>query len=172
MGFFSKSNGSTAFADPGEVAIDPDIAQALPDPGQILLAVYPASVTAEVDAEYQRVRHPQGGYPSELRRGLPLKPSTGPLYLLDWITAGDWIPVQVWASNGLRFGTKSGVDQTVSALCSTQGIPAAATWVLSQRGDDVLPLRFLAEQLEDYYADRADSITNGMVIDSIRKWKR
>ncbi|MGO4230179.1 hypothetical protein AB4Y72_15065 [Arthrobacter sp. YAF34] len=172
MGFFSKDNSGTAFADPGQVAVDPDVAQTLPDPVEVLLAAYPEPAATEAAVEYRRVRHPHGGYPSGLRRGLPLKPSAGPLYLLNWLTAGDEITVQVWATNGLRFGAKSGVEQTVGTLCSTQGIPAAATWVLSQRGSDVLPVDFLAGQLADYYEERASSITNGMVIDSIRKWKR
>lgn len=177
MGLFSGSANAKApdYSYPGDVAVIPEVAAALPDPGHYLLDclsdLHESSQLAARE-EFDRVRHANGGLPSIFRRGIPSKPSSGPLYLLNWITNLESITVQVWASNGLRFGSKRSMEAVALELVDQQGVPAAASWVLGQRGNDVLGLDFLAHQLSNGYEEWAGNLTNGMVIDSFKKWKR
>jgi hypothetical protein len=133
---------------------------------------FPDQVHAAVASELNRVRFPSGGY--DLRNEKYDKKS-GPLGLLCWITAGDWISVQVWARGDLGRSQKKEVENIVADLCRNQGIPAAASWVQqawSSSNREIPRIELLVHLLNQVYDERLGTITNGMVSDSINKWKR
>lgn len=175
MGLFSRRNEQDAvFEPPGNIVVDSEVLRALPDPGAFLLDLvsdFPGFREAAA-AEISRVRHQNGGLPYNLRQGLASNTSAGPLYLLHWITSTEFIPVQVWASHGLKSKAMKNMMLVVENLVRDQGVPAAATWVHEQRGPQLLGLDFLASQLLNDYEGHAATLTNGTVIDSFKKWKR
>lgn len=151
------------------------IGDQLPDPGRLLLDLYEGTdptVQEQVAAEVARVRFPSGGY--DLREHKYDKRS-GPVGLLCWITTGDWIAAQVWAVHDLGGAQKRQVQATVGELCRNQGVPAAATWALTawKSTDRRAPsVDILSDMLASSYNEWLGKVTNGMFMDSIRKWRR
>ena len=156
-----------------DIRVSDELRNCLPDPGALLLDLYPSAVQELVAAELDRVRFPSGGYDT---RRVEFHKKAGPLYLLSWITAGDWISVQVWATLfGLGRGQKRDIKDIVAQVCKEQGVPAAASWVLQARssGDGDSPrITGLADMLSSAYSENMGKLTNGMLSDSIQKWRR
>lgn len=174
MGFFSRDIEATPSIPPVEVSSY--VAEALPDAGNILVEIvggYDAASASLTETEIERVRHANGGLPRALRRDVPSQASGGPLFLLNWITTLEAITFDVWATSGLRGATKKHVQVNSASILEHQGLPAAATWVLSARaGDGGARLDSLARSLEAAYEEWVAKLTNGMLIDAFRKWKR
>lgn len=172
MGLFSASP-ALDFPD-REVPLDArHAAEVLPDPGQMLLALYAGADRAVIDrvaAEVARVRQPTGGY--VLPSG-KLDKRSGPLWLLKWIMTGDWIAIEVWASQGLSGAQKREMRDGVVAVHRQHGAPAAATWAVVAWGSDrrAPSLDILAGMLASGYGDWRGKVTNGMYRDSITKWR-
>jgi hypothetical protein len=177
MGLLSgrPDDTSAGLTDPNDIVVPEWVVERLPDPGAILLdllgGLHEESLSAAA-AEIARVRHPTGGLPKALRPDVKLSPKSGPLYLLEWITAGDYIALDVWATARLHGQRKRQIADISRNIVSSQGIPAAATWVLVSRRDNTPKLDILADMLENHYAERTGTITNDMVIKSFRKWQR
>lgn len=175
MGLFS-SNVAFQFPDAEQIEVPDYVRDGLIDPGRLLLELYEntdSSVIGQVQAELHRVRRPQGGYDLA---GVKHDKRSGPLFLLGWITSGDWIAVEVWAQHtSLRGAQKNDVKTRINAIVKSYGIPVAATWTImawassGQRGPS---LEILNDLLASSYYDWQGKITNGMVIDSFKKWKR
>ncbi|WP_133789940.1 hypothetical protein [Kribbella sp. VKM Ac-2571] len=164
------------FPDPGRIEVSDEVRNGLIDPGDLLLELYEGtdpSVIRSVQAELDRVRRPKGGYDLS---GVKHHKRSGPLFLLSWITSGDYIAVQVWAEHVgvLRGKQKNEVRGRVMSIVSQYGIPVAATWtILSWASTGVRGPRLdgLNHLLGTGYYEWQGKITNGMVIDSIRKWR-
>lgn len=176
MGILS-SNLDFQFLEPEQIQVMDEVRDGLIDPGDLLLELYEGmddSVIGTVRAELARVRRAQGGYDLS---GVDFNKRSGPLYLLQWITSGDEIGVQVWAEHvgQLRGKQKSDMRSRVLSIVNRYGIPVAATWTIiawtstGRRGPDLDGLNGL---LAGSYYEWQGKITNGMVIDSFRKWRR
>lgn len=174
MGIFS-SQPALALPSTEHITVPDWLSGQIPDPGQMLLDLYDGvdtSVQQEVAVEIRRVRFSSGGY--DLRESRYDKHS-GPLGLLCWITTNDWISTRAWAVHGLKGTQKMQVKATVADLCRSRGIPVAATWVLiAWKGVDrqAPSVEVLFDMLASSYDEWLGKITNGMVINSIRKWHR
>lgn len=173
MGLFSKARDFT-FTNPSTIAVPDWVHDELTDPGDILRDIYAdtdSTVQAQVEAELQRVSYPQGGY--DLRSISDKK--HGPLYLLSWITAGDWITLGVWARHDLRGARRKDMENRVQEISRAQGLPAAAAWAVGTWSsvDEPGPsVPVLSGMLNDIYYEHRGTIRNSMVIDSVKKWKR
>lgn len=171
MGLFS-SKPSLVLPSTTDIHVPDELRGLLPDPGEMLLGIYPSTVQDMVAGELDRVRFPGGGYDL---RGVKFDKKSGPLHLLQWITAGDWITVQVWARKDLGRGQKKEVENIVADLCRDRGVPTAASWTLQAwaSADRARPnIQILMDMLASTYYEGKSNITNGMVIDSIKKWRR
>lgn len=174
MGLFNREEIN--FSEPGEVAVDPQIAKRLPDAGEFLLSLLsdlqPDSRRA-LEEEVQRVRHPNGSIPHSNLGGIGIHDwKNGPLTHLVWTTAKDRIIVGVWASFGLGHKDRKLIAGTAERLTDTQGIQAAASWSVATRAPGRLDIDSLAEQLRSAWTESAGHIRNGDVIKSFRKWRR
>lgn len=174
MGLFSKKR-EFSYPDPTGIQVPEWVSRQLTDPGDLLRDIYSNAhepTRQAVEEELRRVRFPGGGYDLS---GINNK-KDGPLYLLGWITSGDWIGLQVWACHDLGGAQKREMEAKVKQIRDAQGIPAAATWALatwSSTGERHTPsLDLLEHLLSGKYFEQQGSITNGMVIDSFKKWQR
>lgn len=172
MGLFSSKETPLSIISPGLVEVNAEVRSVIPDAGDVLLGVVGEAQQEVVKSEIRRVRHANGGLPGELRQGIPFKASSGPIYLLQWICAGDYITVEVWASLGLRGREAKEVSKIAGQIVNAQGIPAAATWVMRTRMSAPPRVETLAEMLSDTYSNNLGTMTNAMLIDSFKKWKR
>lgn len=173
MGIFTSTE--TVVSVPSEaIAIDPRVAEALPDPGDHLMSLLgglPQESLAAAASEIARVRHPNGSIPWNALKGVGVADwKSGPLTLLVSIHVREMIATSVWASFGLPRRQRKMFDSTVEEIVRTQGVPAAATWALLSRPDAKMDLGYLAESLLSSY-DEAH-LTNGDVIKAFRKWRR
>lgn len=176
MGFFS-SKPDVSLPNIDGIVVPDWLHDQLPDPGALLLDMYGGvdpDVQRQVADEIARVRFPNGGYDLD---GVDVYDKRGgPLSLLSWITAGDWICVQVWATHDLGGSQKREVKSTVGSLCRSQGIPTAVAWAETVRSSTgrspSLSIANLADSLTSTYDESRGKLTNGRFIDSIRKWRR
>ncbi|HEX5493679.1 MAG TPA: hypothetical protein VFX70_03770 [Mycobacteriales bacterium] len=175
VGLFGNSERLNLI-EPDTVAVIPEIAERLPDPGSALMDLLgwlPDDVRRATAEEVRRVRHPNGSIPDANLDGIRIRDyKEGPLMLLRWMTAGDSIIVGVWASFWLRGRDSRAVRATAQEVAHDQGIPAAATWTIVARPDGRLNIDSLAEQLSDSWEKYAGQITNKDVIKAFRKWQR
>lgn len=173
MGLFS-SKPAPELPSHDSIVVPSDVRAALPDPGTILLSLYPSEeAQAVVAAELDRVRFPDGGY--DTRNSSYSTKHAGPLGLLSWITTLDDVALQVWASQDLSRAHKRVLDAPIATLNRDRGTPYAAAWsqlVRHEAGARPQSWSLLAGLLNRGYEEWAGKITNGMVIDSIRKWQR
>lgn len=173
MGLFSSKPAPELPSTDG-VDVPDWLLEKLPSPHGALLNLYDNPETKQVvAAELDRVRFPTGGF--DTRGASPAGKHGGPLSLLSWITTGDWIAVQVWATSDLPRSTTNAIKGPIQSLVSERGVPYAVTWAMIARGAvgaEPKPVEILAGMLENGYREWLGKITNGMVIDSIRKWRR
>ncbi len=173
MGIFG-TNEETAFIEPEDVAVSPDIAARLPDVGAFLLNaitfVDDSSLRA-VEAAITGLRHSNGAIPGGRLHEIGIRNwKLGPITHLTWLTAKDSIAIEVWASFGLGRRDGRRIGTTVQQVYLTQGIPAAAAWAIQSRPTARLDIDFLAEQLTGSWSDQLGQIRNGDIIKSFKKW--
>lgn len=175
MGFLSRFLGDESvptFEHPGEITVDPAIASKIPDPAKFLLKELKSDFGGYIqkaEMVFNGARHKNGSLPYSTRPKVDFKPSAGPIYLLNRITSvEDLMVVDVWASYNLRGAAKSSMHSIASDLVRAQGIPATATWVLSQRGDEIPGIDFLSQKLLDDYVEMYEELTYGDVLDALK----
>ncbi len=146
----------------------------LTDPSGYLMALYEgadSAVVALVESELKRIRCPQGGYVMQDT----LSKSDGPLYLLQWICAGDWITLNVWARNDglLSRRSRDNVERNLRQIKEAHGMPVAAACVRTawgHVGQAAPPIEVLDSLLVSGYEEWQLKVTGGMVRDSLQKW--
>ena len=175
MGLFSRRE-ETLVVDSGDIAVDPEVAGILPDPGEFLVSLLSPlheETLRQLSEEIARVRHPNGSIPRRNMAEVGVRDWTsGPLTHMVWFTAHDIILVGVWASFGLSGRDKRRVEQTASIIATEQGMAAAATWARLSRPDNRPSTESLAAQMSDTWHKNAGNIRNGDVVKSFRKWRR
>ncbi|GGL89117.1 hypothetical protein [Glutamicibacter protophormiae] len=75
------------------------------------------------------------------------------MYWLDWIKVVENISFNVWSTYMLKGKSKPSMLEVCMDVLRHQYAPAAAAWVISQRGGEVLNVNILNQQLRDGYED-------------------
>jgi hypothetical protein len=175
VGLFSHRE-ETLVVESDNIAVDHEVAAALPDPGEFLMELLSPlheDSLRQLSEEIDRVRHPNGSIPQHNLKGIGTRDwKSGPLTHLVWFTAKDFITVPVWASYGLSGREKRRIEQAASVIANEQGAAAAATWARLSRPNHPPDTESLAAQLADSWHESAGQIRNGDVIKSFRKWRR
>lgn len=174
MGLFG-SGEVTVPVDVENVSVFPGLAARLPDAGEFLLdliSFLDDGSLQSVQASIAGIRHPNGAITGVSLDGVGVRDwKKGPITHLVWLTAKDSILLEVWASFGLGRRDGQRLGKGARQVYATQGMPAAATWVLNSRPDARLDLDFLADQLTGSWAESAAHISNGDIIKSFKKWQ-